>query len=201
MRPNPLVPPDEERDDRVAPWQWTRETYYKAGQAGVFHDGERVELIEGVVYRRTRVQSPQHANAIARGRKLLETRVGHSFFVQAQLPVSLDLYSEPEPDLAIVHGSLDRYERDHPGGGDVALAIEVAEGTFSMDGHRKANLYARFGIPEYWILVLPARYLVTLRNPSPHGYQTRFLVEEERMITPLFAPEIEILVSDLLPKA
>ena len=42
-------------------------------------------------------------------------------------------FDEPEPDLSVVHGAFLDYEDRHPGPGDLALLVEVAQSTLSDD--------------------------------------------------------------------
>src|SRR2546425_2499278 len=75
---------------------------------------------------------------------------GGGYHVRPQLPIALDAASEPEPDLAVVPGSAKDYRDSHPS--KPVLVVEVAETSLALGRRRKARLYARAGIPEYWIL-------------------------------------------------
>ncbi len=66
--------------------------------------------------------------------------------------------SEPEPDLAIVRGSPGDYFEHHPAGVDVALIVEVAYSSLDTDRDKRL-IYARAGIPVYWIVNLEDRCL------------------------------------------
>ncbi len=74
--------------------------------------------------------------------------------------------SEPEPDLAVVRGNLDQYEHSHPGPQDVALVIEVADVSLHRDRSIKKRVYARAGIPVYWIVNLQERRIEVYTAPS-----------------------------------
>ena len=74
--------------------------------------------------------------------------------------------SEPEPDVAVIRGDLDEYEHSHPGPQDVALVVEVADASLDRDRSIKKQVYARAGIPVYWIVNLPERRIEVYTAPS-----------------------------------
>jgi len=60
-------------------------------------------------------------------------------------------------------------------------------------------VYAKGGIPEYWVLEPERNRLVVFRLPTPEGvYQTEFVLAREETVSPLFAPQIKIALKDLL---
>ena len=64
-------------------------------------------------------------------------------------------HSEPEPDIALVKPR--RYRDAHPYPTDVLMIIEVAETSLDKDKGVKVPLYARFRIPEVWIVDMSGR--------------------------------------------
>lgn len=74
----------------------------------------------------------------------------------------------PEPDLAVAH--------DHEDGplplGKVKLAVEVSDTTLEIDLGRKALLYARHGVPEYWVIAREGT-LYRHHGPGAAGYAKR----------------------------
>jgi Uma2 family endonuclease len=58
----------------------------------------------------------------------------------------------------------------HPGPEDILLVVEVADTTVAFDRHTKLPLYARHGIPEAWLVDLPAGILEIHREPGEGGY-------------------------------
>ena len=59
-----------------------------------------------------------------------------------------------------------RYERYHPGPQDVALVVEVADASLDRDRSIKKQVYARAGIPVYWIVNLQERRIEVYTDPS-----------------------------------
>ena len=182
--------------------QWRRAEYERLVDLGVFR-GEPLELIGGQLV----VAEPQgayHASAISAAEYTLRAVLPTGWIVRTQLPVSLDDDSEPEPDLVVVPGRPADYRASHPT--RPALAVEVSESSLEFDRERKGSLYARAGIPEYWIVNLVDRIVEIYRDPEPDAmarYGWRY-----RSVTPMTAPgavsplafaSSRIAVADLLP--
>src|SRR5207247_10762187 len=129
---------------------------------------------------------------------------GPGWEVRTEGPIGLDYDSEPEPDVAIVPGSPDDYSRAHPS--RPVLTVEVAESSLGIDRQRKGSLYARAGLPDYWILNRVDSVLEVYREPArdsaaPFGwrYGRSEVFEASARVTPLAAPGSSIPVSQLLP--
>jgi Uma2 family endonuclease len=121
-----------------------------------------------------------------------------------QAPLHLGPRSAPEPDAAVVPGG----PRDYTATGHpttALLIVEVSDTTLSYDRGRKASLYARAGIADYWILNL-VQQLEVHRWPVPdptqhyrHGYADVLILTPQDHIAPLAAPKKRVAVADLLP--
>jgi len=183
-------------------WRWTSEEYNRLAELGFFRD-RRVELIEGEIVEMAPF-NPPHAIAIELGTQVLPAVFGAGFRVRIQLPIDLGRRSQPEPDFLVLPGS-PRDDRDHHPT-TASLVIEVSDATLSFDRVKKAHLYAKAGIPEYWILNLIDRQLEVRRRPGrdPNRkhcwtYHELTVVPADGSIAPLAKPEAEIAVADLLP--
>jgi Uma2 family endonuclease len=82
---------------------------------------------------------------------------------------------------------------------DIALLVEVADSTLKYDTEVKDKLYARSGIPDYWVLDLKNRQLHVFRNPTPTGYTSHLILTEPNQITPLAFPQISLALTNILP--
>jgi Uma2 family endonuclease len=136
--------------------------------------------------------------------RALEVAFGAGWTVRTQGPIGLDEDSEPEPDVAVVPGSLRDYAREHPA--RPVLTIEVAESSLDIDRHHKGSVYARAGLPDYWIVNLVDRVLEVYREPAPDStapfgwrYAVRRVLPVTAQVAPLAAPESNVAVSALLP--
>jgi Uma2 family endonuclease len=182
-------------------FHWTREEYHRLADQGYFQD-RRVELIEGEIIEMP-VPKPPHVMAMLLTADVLRSAFGRGFHVRTQVPLNLGEASEPEPDLAVVPGA----PRDYPEHPTTALlVVEISEMTLPIDRGRKASLYARGGIADYWILNLVDRQLEVLRTPVPDaaqsygfGYQDVTILAPADSVAPLAAPAARITVADLLP--
>ena len=55
---------------------------------------------------------------------------------------------------------------------DVLLVTEVAASSLSLDLSTKADLYARAGIPDYWVLDVNQRRMIVHRQPAEGKYSS-----------------------------
>jgi len=146
------------------PRRFTREEYYRMYDAGLFRD-ERVELLDGEIIAMSPQNTP-HASSVARINRLLTPLLVKSYSVRVQAPISLDRFSEPEPDFAICTLDPDDYLGGHPTPDDVLLLIEVSDASLAFDRKRKRVAYARAGIAEYWIVNVPDRMVEVSQRPD-----------------------------------
>ncbi len=178
--------------------KFTVKEYALMGEAGVFDDDERVELIEGEIIPLS-PQNPKHARIIENLTELLIQCFASTHRILVQLPLTLGTHSEPEPDFAVVRRGLPDGER-HPEVAD--LIIEVSESTLAKDRRTKAPLYAKFAQPEYWILNTKKMRLEVRRQPlalaDGFGYKELMVLTPGQTIAPLFAPERVFEVAQLL---
>lgn len=181
---------------------WTVKEYYRMAEAGFF-DGKRVELIEGEVIEMSAMGRP-HVIALNKTADLLKRIFDDSWFVQTQAPLRFGKRSEPEPDIAVIKGKMEDYPTDHPT--TAGSIIEVSDKTLNYDRKRKASLYAKAGIQDYWVLNLKKHQLEIFRRPisdaeARHGfsYADQQVVKESESVSPLIKPDAAIAVADLLP--
>ena len=81
------------------------------------------------------------------------------------------------------------------------LAVEVSNTTLPDDQGRKAALYARFGVPEYWIVNLREGTVEVRRRPRGETWGEVRIYEDGENVAPLAAQGSPIAVADLLPPA
>jgi Uma2 family endonuclease len=188
--------------DEVALWRLPRARYERMVEAGAFGPKDRVELLDGLLV----VGEPQghrHATVVVLVRRALERAFRRGCHVREEKPLALDALSEPEPDLAVVRGRPLDYLDAHPS--SALLIVEVADTSLALDRLRKAELYARARVPEYWIVNLVDGVLEVYRRPArgrpPRGgwaYRQVRLLRRGMLVTPLGAPGARIRVARLL---
>jgi Uma2 family endonuclease len=145
------------------------EQYHRMGEAGVFAPDARVELIEGEVIEMAPMGS-RHFAAVSRLNRLLTAAIGGRAIVNSQLPLRMNSMSEPEPDLSVLKARDDFYAGGLPTGADTLLVIEVSDTTLAYDMRVKAGLYARNGVPAYWVVDLPSSLLRVFSDPRDGVY-------------------------------
>lgn len=118
-------------------------------------------------------------------------------YIRVQAPLALGGDSAPEPDVAVVPGSLWDYESEHPS--TALLVAEVSRQSLLHDRKNKLPVYARYAIPECWILNLRNKTLEVYRDPSGERYGTRLVLRIGDTVTPVARPEAVIAVANLLP--
>ena len=90
-------------------------------------------------------------------------------------------------DLTILNRPADQLDRN-PRPEGIALLIEVSDTSLEHDLGPKAQLHARAGIPEYWVVDLNGRRVVAHRDPRPEGYASLRIVEPTEALSPLAQP-------------
>jgi Uma2 family endonuclease len=147
----------------------TVDEYYRMAETGVLAPDARVELIEGEIIDMPPIGNP-HMATVDRLNALLIRAVGDRAIVRCQGAVQLGDFSMPQPDFVLLAPRADYYRSRHAVADDVLLAIEVSDTTLSYDRGRKMALYARFGVPEFWVVDVNSRRLYLHRQPSESTY-------------------------------
>ena len=174
------------------------ETYHGMAAAGLLRREDRVELIEGELVWMSPAGVP-HIGTVMALTRIFATQVADRAEVLVQMPVRLDRFNEPEPDIALLRPRDDRYlAGEPPGGGDVLLLVEVSKTSLRMDREVKAPLYARFGIPEYWIVDLTRRLVILHRSPTTEGYADEREAKASEIIAPHLLPNVQVPLTQFL---
>jgi Uma2 family endonuclease len=178
---------------------WTREEYERVVETGAF-EGWKIELVAGVLHDMA-PKSAQHTGTLHKLlRELREVSSERPLDVHPQMPLAISADSLPEPDIAVVPEDPegDCYSAHHPT--TAVLVVEVADLSLQYDREVKAAIYARAAIPEYWIVNLVARLLEVYREPTGDTYGSLTILGLSDQVSPLFAPEVSLPVTQLLPK-
>ena len=152
--------------------RFTKDEVHQLLDTGFF-TGQRFELINGDLIDKMG-QKPSHACGIQDVQAVLMETIPVRR-LRNQLPFETEgadnSINEPEPDLAVVAGNDQApFRTRHPRGSDFALVVEVSDTTLRNDLTTKRGLYARSGVPQYWVLDLVGRQLIVHRNPNAGRY-------------------------------
>lgn len=190
----------------------TVEQYQQMVASGVFVEGPKVELLDGLLVLKDRrdrggqptIAGPRHIQVALRLFKLLLRLVENDqMHVRKEDPFSLPPNSTPEPDVSVVLGHEDDYAANLPGPEDIVAVMEVADSSLRRDRDTKLPVYANAGIKMYWIVDLVSNQIEVYTQPQPGSGQ----YEKTDVFSPgdgisLALPDgriVDVAVSDVLP--
>ena len=133
-------------------------------------------------------------------RETLAAVVPTGWYVRPNKPVRLPPDSEPEPNHAVVRGTVRDYRHAHSGSADVALVVEIAASSLRED-RATAIVYANARIPIYWISNLVDRQVEVYSTPVPDGYAMTELHGPGSQVPVVIDGAVvgRVAVDDLLP--
>src|SRR3712207_1324173 len=175
--------------------RFTVHDYHRMGEAGILHEDDRVELIEGEIVEMAAIGT-RHFACVNGLTRLLVRGVSDGAIVSVQNPVRLDERTEPQPDLTVLR--VRDYRESLPGPEDVLLLIEVSDTTLHYDRGVKLPLYARAGIPEVWIVDLAGEVIERHTDPSGDGYRSSKQARRGETVEPAALTELALLVDAIL---
>lgn len=184
----------------IADDRWSVSQVLGMVDAGLLPEDDHVELIDGRMIAVTPQGAPHTwsvTQIAARIRRRLAAR--DDLLVVEEKPLVVDDLSLPEPDVALVRADAFAGGTRLPTGQDAVLVVEIAVTSQRLDA-LKADLYARAGIPVYWLVDVPARTVTVHTEPTPDGYGQRTVIGETGALT-FDGAEGEIPVASFLPRA
>ncbi len=179
--------------------RFTVEDFYRMAAAGIFTEDDRVELVEGDIVDMMPI-GPRHAFCVDALNARLSAQAHDRYVVRVQGPLRLSRETEVLPDILLLRPPAAQYATRHPEPPDVLLVVEVAETSLTYDRDVKGPLYARHGIPEYWLVDLEADRVWVHRRPGKEGYAEVKALGPEADLTPEALPDVRIPVRTILGK-
>ncbi len=161
-------------------------------EAGCFED-EYIELLEGVIVKMS-PKHPEHSQVVTRLNGLLIRLLDDETSVGAHMSFAASETSLVEPDIALFPAR--DYRRERPS--EAFLIVEVALESLRKDRRIKSELYARAGVPEYWIVNLVETVVEIHTHPRDSAYGNMRTVGTDGRIRLNALPGIEIVVADFL---
>lgn len=157
------------------------EDYLLLDESGAFESYRRTELLEGEIYF---VNAQLRPRALAKAELYDALRDALRVMTSPLRPltkasVALSAHDAPEPDIVLTS--------EPKGEGliplhSVALVIEIADTTLSGGMKRKAAIYARAGVAEYWVTDVSAKVIHQMWAPEDDAYgQQRAAAFGQRM--------------------
>lgn len=178
--------------------RWSVKSYHRMSELDILDPNERTELIAGQITLMTAKGTP-HVTSLHLLANALREQIGNTALVRTQDPIQLDDFSEPEPDLVIVKGTVLEYAEQHPRPEHVYLVVEVTDSTLKQDCEIKEKLYAQAGLIDYWVVNLKKRQLHIFRDPTPTGYTSHLILTEPNQVSPLAFPNLIVILTSILP--
>ena len=177
----------------------TLERYHAMIEAGVLGEDDPVELLAGRIVDMSPI-GRFHAVCVRNLTNYFIPLLQQDYLCSQEQPITIPSGSEPEPDYVIATRHAHQYREHHPYPEDIHLLIEVADQTLARDRGAKLRIYARAGIPEYWIFNLIERQLEIYTEPDTEKgtYATvRTLAEKDTLREHPLAGTLKI--GELLP--
>lgn len=178
----------------IVHYTFTVDEYHRMLDVGILTEDSPVELIEGELIWMA-AHGGQHIRCVTLLSRALTLAYASEFYVSTQNSIRLDVRSEPEPDIAILRSLPEG--RSPPSSSDVILVVEVSDTSLTYDLDVKAPLYARAGIPEYWVVDLADRRVLKHSEPVDGRYSVVESFSGADRLTTLTSPSISIEVSDV----
>lgn len=164
-------------------------------------DPDKYELIEGEIVLKPR-QDRAHICVVT----LLIVSLSAIFrydSIQTHAQIGIgerDEFNDPEPDVAVLKGSVTDYlDREPNPATEILLAVEVANTSLKGDLTTKAKIYARNGVQEYWVVSIPDRALIVCREPEGEGYTNVINYRGNESVAPIASPHTPVSVTDIVP--
>lgn len=116
--------------------------------------------------------------------------------------IALDEKNVVQPDLFFISKDNIRCKRgdDYRWKGAPDLCVEVlSPSTAKFDRKKKFELYARYGVQEYWIID-PVNRLVEVFVAQNGSFQRHAVYDDQDSFTSLVIPQLTIIVADIFYK-
>ena len=184
-------------DDEPQRYRFTVEAFNRMAEAGVFGEEERVELVDGEVYK-VSPANPPHSAIVNKLARLLILGIREELNVRIQSPNVVGSHSQPEPDVVVANARSDDYVTAHPTAEDTIVAIEVSDTTYRFDRNKKLPMYARAGVPTVWIVDVNRRQIETFTDPENDTYRTVVVMKRgDSLVVP--GTDVTLDVAEIFP--
>jgi Uma2 family endonuclease len=171
-------------------WPLSVAAYHTLGELGLIP--EKTELLHGQVFQKM-PKSPLHRLLLMRLLVLLQRILPSGLHVQPEQPILCD-DSELEPDLSVIHGSIEDYLKQHPTTAE--LVIEICVSSHEYD-RSKLRAYATAGVKECWLVLGPEKQIEVHRAPQAGEYTERSVHGPGGNVTSTAVPGFAVELRDL----
>lgn len=176
-----------------APYKLTVDAFHALAEGGHLPPDARVELIEGVIVETAPIGWP-HDRITGRLIRALVLAVGDRALVSPHGSVPMRPWSEPQPDVIVYPGEAMHRDAQRPASDHLLLVVEVAESSLAFDRGRKAGVYARGGIREYWVVDVAGERVEVRRTPHDGRWLQVSVLRRGETLTIDALPGVDIAV-------
>lgn len=159
---------------------------------------ERYELVDGEIIAKMGQNYPYAFSVMQLILFLVSIFGANRVLTQTTMEVRGEegITNHPEPDVVVLREGV----RSLPETADVLVVAEVSDTTVDRDYGPKYHLYARTGIPEYWLLDINARRVTVFFEPDSESgeYGEHHVFGEADVAFSSLAPEQTVSVASLL---
>ncbi|MFT4038063.1 MAG: Uma2 family endonuclease [Thermomicrobiales bacterium] len=159
---------------------------------------DKTELIDGVLYV-TPAPARIHQLALLRTVRAFDShfvRCGGGQLFFSPFDVRFAIATVVQPDMLVVLDDRAYILDEDPVVEAPSIAIEILSPSNSRyDLVIKRDLYALYGVPEYWIADPAAQTVTVMTNPVDGRYQS--VVTSLDVATSVYVPEVSISIEDL----
>lgn len=187
----------------LALWRVSVEQYHAMIESGALDEDAQIELLEGWLVEKMS-KSPAHTLSTNLVLNYLREIVPSDWMIRSQEPITLS-DSEPEPDVCVIKGQPRQFAITHPDAKAVSLVVEVADSSLGRDRGSKKRVYAKSGIPVYWIVNLVDRWVEVYTDPLPTAQEPEYRthctygIDEQLPVTIDGVESGLVYIRDLLP--
>jgi Uma2 family endonuclease len=166
----PTAPPPGARPatrSGVVPYRLTDQQFEKMIEKDILHDGDRVHLLDGILFKKIK-KNPPHDFGVRKSVALLRGLLPAGWFVDEEKPIKIGRWSR-QPDITVIRGQVEDYAKQDPTAAEVRLIAEVSDSSYAIDRGVNWRKYAAARIPVYWIIDLAQRQIEVYSAPSGKG--------------------------------
>jgi Uma2 family endonuclease len=170
--------------------------YQKLSDFGIVNEEEHIELMNGRLIKMAPIGFV-HSGIVDFLNYLFHQQLYKKVIVRVQSSILLDTGYMPEPDIVLVNYRDDFYKSRYVKPSDVLLIAEVSDSSFKYDSEIKIPIYAKFKIPEVWIVDVNTQSLIRYTKPTNGVYEHIEIIENLAQVSLTVLPEITLNLSDL----
>jgi Uma2 family endonuclease len=163
---------------------------------GYFKDRGRLVLLDGVIHEMPS-DGYRHSHWAMEIARTIMVILPRTDFVGVQTTLRLGRHNGPSPDVYVLKGPLP--QGDVPADA-IALVIEVADTSLSVDLTDSASRYARHGVGEFWVVDVNAAVTHVHTAPVEGAYPPPVIVPFTEVLHAEALPGLALRLADLAPR-